>query len=168
NLRSGQLQIVDQVAATDAGTIEADPHLRLAKHAAAAYRTLQFNLNHGPRANTPLGKDPRVRMALEKAIDRNAINQVIFDGLFVPNNQTEVPNSLFWDPEHPVPERDVEGAKALLRQAGVKQPTFTLQLANTTIDAQIGEIIQAMARDAGFEVKLEQLETNTGNMADLA
>jgi peptide/nickel transport system substrate-binding protein len=168
NLRSGQLQIIDQMAATDAAAVKADPHLRLAQHAAAAYRTMQFNLNHGPRAQAPLGKDPRVRMALEKAIDRNAINQVVFDGLFVPNNQTEVPKSLFWNPDHPVPERDLDGARALLQQAGLEHVAFTLQLANTLLDAQIGEIIQAMARDAGFDIKLEQLEANTGNVADLA
>ncbi|SDR53646.1 peptide/nickel transport system substrate-binding protein [Rhizobiales bacterium GAS113] len=168
NLQTGQLQIIDQMSATDVVTVKADPHLQLAQHVAVAYRTLQFNLNHGPRAETPLGKDPRLRMALEKAIDRNAINQVVFEGLFVPNNQAEVPHSLFWNPDHPVPERDLEGAKALLRQAGVQRAAFTLELANTPIDAQIGEVIQAMAREAGFDIKLEQLEANTGNVANLA
>ncbi len=168
NLRSGQLQIIDQMAATDAAGVKADPHLRLAQHVAAAYRTLQFNLNHGPRAETPLGRDPRVRAALEKAIDRAAINQVVFDGLYIPNNQTEVPHSLFWNPDHPVPARDLNGAQALLREAGVSRATFTLQLANTPIDAQIGEVIQAMAKDAGFDIKLEQLESNTGTARDIA
>jgi peptide/nickel transport system substrate-binding protein len=71
NLRSGRLQLIDQLAATDVPVIKADPRLRLAQHVAAAYRTLQFNLNHGPRSETPLGRDPRVRKALDKAIDRS-------------------------------------------------------------------------------------------------
>jgi peptide/nickel transport system substrate-binding protein len=168
NLQTGQLQLIDQMAASDVAAMKGDPHLRTAQHAAAAYRTLQFNLNHGPRAQTPLGKDVRVRMALEKAIDRNALNQVVFEGLFVPNNQSEVPHSLFWNPDHPVPERDLDGARTLLQQAGVKRLAFTLELANTPVDAQIGEVIQAMARDAGFDINLEQLEANTGNAANLA
>jgi peptide/nickel transport system substrate-binding protein len=168
NLQSGELQIVDQLAATDAAVVKADPHLRLAQHAVAAYRTLQFNLGHGVRSQTPLGKDARVRKALEKAIDRNALTQAVFDGLFIPNNQTEVPKSFYWNSDHPVPERDLDGARALLREAGVDHLTLGLQLANTTMDAQIGEVIQAMAREAGFDIKLEQLETNTGNVADLA
>jgi peptide/nickel transport system substrate-binding protein len=168
NLQSGELQIIDQLATSDATLVKADPHLRLAQHDAAAYRTLQFNLHHGPRADTALGKDPRVRMALAKAIDRNVINQAVFDDLFIPNNQSEVPHSFFWDQDHPVPERDVDGAQALLREAGVSRVAFTLQLANTTVDARIGEVVQAMARDAGFDIKLEQLETNTGYAADLA
>lgn len=168
NLRSGQLDIIDQVSATDTAIVKADPHLRLAQHAAAAYRSLQFNLNHGPRADTPLGKDQRVRQALAKAIDRNALNQVVFDGLFVPNNQTEAPGSRYWNPAHPVPERDLDGARALLRAAGVSQLAFTLQIANTTIDAQIGGVLQAMVAEAGFDMKLAQVESNAGNVADLA
>jgi peptide/nickel transport system substrate-binding protein len=168
NLQSGELQIVDQLAATDAAVVKADPHLRLAQHGAAAYRTLQFNLAHGHRSETPLGKDPRVRRALEKALDRKALNDAVFEGLFIPNNQSELPNSTYWDPEHKLPERDAEGARALLQEAGVDHLTFALQLANTTIDAQIGEVVQAMAREAGFDIKLEQLETNTGYAADLA
>ena len=168
NLKAGQLQIIDQLAATDAASLKADPHLRVAQHVAAAYRTLQFNLGHGPRSQTPLGKDARVRSALEKAIDRGALNQAVFDGLFVPNNQAEVPHSQFWDPDHPVPERDLEGAKALLRQAGVEHPSYTLQLANTTVDGQIGEVVQAMASEAGFDIRLEELEANTGNAKALA
>jgi len=168
NLRSGQLHIIDQMAATDAAAVGADPHLRLAQHVAAAYRTLQFNLHHGLRAAAPLAKDVRLRQALEKAIDRNALNQAVFDGLFVPNNQTEVPHGAFWNPEHPVPERDLAGAQALMRQAGVERVAFTLQLANSPVDAQIGEVLQAMAKDAGFDIKLEQLEVNTSYAADLA
>ena len=168
NLQSGELQIVDQLAATDAAVVKAAPRLRLAQHGAAAYRTLQFNLDHGARSQTPLGKDARVREALEKALDRKALNQAVFDGLFIPNNQSELPNSPYWNPGHPVPERDLEGARTLLREAGVNHVSFGLQLANTTTDAQIGEVVQAMAREAGFDIKLEQLETNTGNAADLA
>jgi peptide/nickel transport system substrate-binding protein len=168
NLQSGQLQIIDQVAPTDAAAVKANAKLRLAQHMAAAYRTLQFNVHHGPRADTPLGRDPRVRMALEKAIDRAAINQVVFDGLFVPNNQTEGPHSRYWNPDHPVPRRDVAGAKALLKQAGVDRVAFTLQLANSPVDGQIGQVIQSMVAEAGFDVKLEQVEVSASNQQDLA
>jgi peptide/nickel transport system substrate-binding protein len=168
NLRSGELQMIDQLAATDVASVKADPRLRVAQHVAAAYRTLQFNLTHGPRSQTPLGKDVRVRAALDKAIDRNALNQAIFEGLFAPNAQAEVPKSQYWDPAHPVPERDVEGAKTLLREAGAEHPSFVLLLANATLDGQIGQVIQAMASEAGFDIKLEQLEANTGNAKALA
>ena len=168
NLQTGQLQIADQIAPTDAPALQANARLRLARHVSAAYRTMQFNLAHGPRADTPLGRDPRVRQALEKAIDRDAINQVVFNGLFVPSNQTEAPGSRFWDPNHPVGGIDLPGAKALLQQAGVSRVAFTLELSNSPIDGQIGEVIQAMARDAGFDVTLHQVEPNAGGQQNLA
>ncbi|MBB5695475.1 ABC transporter substrate-binding protein [Muricoccus pecuniae] len=168
NLRSGQLQIIDQVAPTDVPDLQSNRRLRLARHVAAAYRTLQFNVAHGPRADTPLGRDPRLRRAFEKAIDREAINQVVFNGLFVPSNQTESPRTRYWNPDHPVGGADIAGSRALLRQAGVARVAFTLQIANTPIDAQIGEVIQSMAREAGFDVKLEQVESNAGNQKNQA
>ncbi len=168
NLQTGQLQIADQIAPTDTPALQANARLRLARHVAAAYRTLQFNLAHGPRADTPLGRDPRVRRALEKAIDRNAINQVVFNNLFVPSNQTEAPTSRYWHPGHAVGEIDLAGARTLLRQAGVTRVAFTLALGNSPVDAQIGEVIQAMARDAGFDVALQQVESNAGNQQNIA
>ena len=72
-------------------------------------------------ADSPL-KDPRVRAALEAAIDRGVLNQVVFDGQFIPSNQFEAPGSRYWDPDHPVPPRDVAKAKALLKEAGQEHP----------------------------------------------
>src|SRR4051794_23058855 len=65
NLQSGQVQIADQIAPNDAATVQGDARLQLAQHTAAAYRSLQFNVAHGPRSDTKLGQDPRVRQALE-------------------------------------------------------------------------------------------------------
>jgi len=130
---------------------------------AAGHRSLQFNLNAGPRAGTALGKDVRVRLALDKAIDRRALSGAVPEGLSVPNNQAEVPGSPFWDPDHPVPGRDLEGAKALLREAGVEHPSFTLDFLDTPPDRRIAEAIRAMAGEAGFDIKLEPLEGRAAN-----
>jgi peptide/nickel transport system substrate-binding protein len=67
----------------------------------------------------------------------------------------------------PVPKRDVARAKALLKEAGVTNPSFTL-LTPTTSDAQrLGLVVQAMAREAGFDVKIQSTEFATSlNMAD--
>ena len=168
NLRSGALQIIDQLAPTDVAAAQADHGLAVARHAAAAYRMLEFNLHHGPRSAAKMMQDPRIRLALDKAIDRRVINQVVFNGMFVPNDQTEVPHSLYWDAARPVPKRDLAGAKALLAQAGVPHPAFTLQLGNNPIDGQVGQVIQSMAGEAGFAVKLEQVDGAAGNQEDMA
>jgi peptide/nickel transport system substrate-binding protein len=67
----------------------------------------------------------------------------------------------------PVPKRDVARAKALLKEAGIEKPSVTL-ITPTTSDAQrIALIVQAMVRDAGFDVKIQSTEFATSlNMAD--
>jgi peptide/nickel transport system substrate-binding protein len=67
----------------------------------------------------------------------------------------------------PVPKRDVERAKQLLKEAGVPNPSFTL-MTPTTSDAQrIAQVVQAMAKDAGFDVKIQSTEFATSlNLAD--
>jgi peptide/nickel transport system substrate-binding protein len=60
-----------------------------------------------------------------------------------------------------------QGARALLKEAGVANPSFTL-VTTTTSDAQrLALVVQAMARDAGFDVKIQATEFATSlNMAD--
>ncbi len=162
NLRAGQLDLIEGVAPTDAGAVKADPNLKLLSAPAVAYQTLLFNLAHGPMADGPFGRDKRVREAFEKSIDRTVLNQVVLDGLMVPSNQTEAPGTTYWNPDIPVPPRDLAGAKALLKAAGVERVPVTLVVGNAPIPLQTAEIIQSMAGEAGFDVKITAMEANAG------
>src|SRR5215475_7689609 len=82
NLKSGSLDLIERLAATDMPAVRADKSLKLSELPDLSYQGLTINLANGERANTPLAKDPRVRRALEFAIDRDAINQVVFNGEF--------------------------------------------------------------------------------------
>jgi peptide/nickel transport system substrate-binding protein len=160
NLQAGQLDMIEEIAPTDAVKVQQDQRLQLAKVTALGYEAMMINLGNGPGADSPLARDVRVRAALEAALDRDAINQVAASGLFVPDNQSELPTSRYFNTDLPVPPRDVARAKALLQQAGVEHPSFTLRVLNTPLDRQIGEIIQSMAAEAGFTVKVQAGETN--------
>src|SRR5215217_4575791 len=119
NLRSGGLDMMERVLATDIKTVRDNPKLRLSKAVSLGYVGLTINLGNGPKANTPLAKDARVRRALELSIDRDAINQVVFNGEFVPGNQWVNPQSPWYMKEFPIPKRDIAKAKALMKEAGV-------------------------------------------------
>ena len=82
-------------------------------------------------------------------------------------NQWVAPSNAFYAKNVPMPKRDIARAKALLKEAGVPNPSFTL-VTPTTSDAQrLALVIQAMARDAGFDVKIQSTEFATSlNMAD--
>jgi peptide/nickel transport system substrate-binding protein len=156
NLQAGQLDMVERLGPTDVATVKKNPQLKLISTPALAYYSMSVNL---AAADNPL-KDPRVREALEDSIDRVALNQVVFDGQFIPSNQFEAPHSTYWDADHPVPPRDLAKAKALLKEAGQAHPSFTLLVDNSPVQQQVGQVIQSMADEAGFDVKLQSAEAN--------
>ena len=122
------------------------------------YQGITFNIANGPRAANPFGRDKRVRAALDLAIDRKILNEVVNGGEFQIGNQAVPPTSFYYDQALPVPPRDVAGAKALLKEAGVTNPTITLLVPNADGDRQSAEVIQSMAREAGIEVKVQLTE----------
>ena len=159
NLQAGTLDIVDKLAPPDMAQVQADPKLRVLTRPSLGYQPVALNVGNGPGADNPFGRDARVREAFEKSIDREAINQVVFEGKFVPSNQTEAPGSRYWDPARPVPPRDLDGAKRLLKEAGVTRVPIAFVTNNDPVNVQIGEMIQAMAGEAGFDVKVVSLDS---------
>jgi len=156
NLQAGQLDMIERMGPTDAAQVKANPKLRLIAQAALAYYTLALNLAEG----SPL-HDPAVREALEASIDREALNQVVMDGQFIPSNQFEAPGSRYYNAARPVPPRDLARAKALLARTGTPHPAFTITVGNQPVESQAAQVIQSMASEAGFEVKLRAVEANT-------
>ena len=94
NLKSGSLDLIERALATDLKEIKADPRLKLATQIEIGYQGLTLNLANGDTGkNGPFGKDPRVRQALEAAIDRKALSDVVFSGEVLPGNQWISPKS---------------------------------------------------------------------------
>jgi peptide/nickel transport system substrate-binding protein len=161
SLRSGDIDLIERLSPSDIPTVKSDANLKVIDGPSTAFDLISINTNHGDDANNPLGKSAKVRQAYELSLDRNAINQVAYEGFFVPGNQPEPVGTQFYDAAHPVPERDVAKAKALLAEAGTPNPSFTLAVANSPILAQVSQMIQSMAAEAGFDVKIQTLESST-------
>jgi peptide/nickel transport system substrate-binding protein len=162
NLRSGGLDLIERVLATDIKTVRDDPQLKLSKAVQLGYLGLTMNLANGPKADNSLGKDARVRRALELAIDREALNQVVFNGEFVPGNQWVNPTHPYYQQAFPIPKRDVAKAKALLKEAGVNGPiTIDFMVPNGPETRAVAEVVQSMAAEAGFDLKIRITEFAT-------
>ncbi|WP_198372980.1 ABC transporter substrate-binding protein [Roseomonas rosulenta] len=155
NLRAGQLDIIERLSPSDVAEARRDRRLQVVDATAIAYQTLAINTATGAL------RDPRVREALERSIDRAVINQVALEGLFVPSNQPEAPGTPFHFADLPPPPRDPARARALLRAAGHDRFAFTLKVANSPVEAQVAQIIQAMAAEGGFDIRIETLEAST-------
>jgi peptide/nickel transport system substrate-binding protein len=162
NLRSGQLDFIERVAPSDVPNLRNDTRFKLAKIVEIGYQGITINVGKSDLAQkNPLGKDPRVREAFELSLDREAIVKVAMDGEAQVGNQWVAPNNRYYAKSVPVRKRNVERAKQLLREAGVTNPSFTL-MTPTTSDAQrIAQVVQAMAKDAGFDIKIQSTEFAT-------
>jgi peptide/nickel transport system substrate-binding protein len=158
NLRAGDLNIIERVAPSDAKAVKDDPGLRLAPVTGLGYQSLSFNLANGARANTPFAKDKRVREALDLAIDRDAINQVVGEGMFQPAYQPFPPASFAYDKRFERGGRDPKKAKELLKAAGFDRVKLEITFGNNTTMQQVYELIQAMGAEAGFDISLKPVE----------
>ena len=162
NLRSGQLDFIERVATSDIAKLATESRFKVSKITEIGYQGITINTGKSDKAQgNPLGRDNRVREAFELSLDRQGLVQVVMDGEAVAGNQWVPPTSSFYHKGNPVPKRDVAKAKALLQQAGIPNPSFTL-MTPTTSDAQkIAQVVQAMAKEAGFDVKIQSTEFAT-------
>jgi peptide/nickel transport system substrate-binding protein len=163
NLKSGGLDISERMLATDIKDIRADPKLRLATALELGYQGITINMGDNERAKaTPLGRSAKVRQALSLAIDRDALNQVVFNGEFVPGNQWVNPEHPYFQASFPVPKRDLAKAKALLKEAGVTAPfTVDFMVPKGAETGAVAEMVQAMAADIGITMKIRVTEFAT-------
>jgi peptide/nickel transport system substrate-binding protein len=162
NLRSGSLDMIERVLATDIKTVRDNPKLKLVTAVELGYQGLTINLSNGPKADTPLAKDARVRQAFELSIDRDALNQVVFNGEFVVGNQWINPTNPYYQQAFPVPKRDVVKAKALLKEAGVTgRMSLDFMVPNNPETRQVAEVLQSMVAETGFDLKIRVTEFAT-------
>lgn len=161
NLKSGGLDLIERVLATDLKDVRADSRLKVSSAVELGYQGITLNIGKD-QAKGPLSQSAKVRQALDLAIDREALNQVVFNGEFKPGNQWISPDHPYYQQDFPVRARDVGKAKALLKEAGVTLPVnvdFMVPKGPETEAA--AQVIQSMAAEAGFNLKIRVTEFAT-------
>jgi peptide/nickel transport system substrate-binding protein len=154
NLKAGTSDITEYIAPTDVAAVKSDAKLKLVVSDALGYASITNNLD-----NTPYGKNPLVRQAFDAAIDRAALVNVVFSGMYAPSVQPVSQSSPFYDEALTPPPRDVAKAKALLQKAGVALPVKVELLTPNQPDIlQAAEVVQSMVAEAGFEVRIQAIE----------
>src|SRR5712692_2268814 len=168
NLRSGQLDFIERLAGSDVAGLRSDSRFKIDRIVEIGYQGITINIGNGDQAQAnPLGRDARVREAFELSLDRDALVKVAMDGEAVTGNQWVSPANRYYARNVPIPKRNVAKARALLAAAGVPNPSFTL-MTPTSSDAQrIAQVVQAMAKDAGLDIRIQSTEFATSlNLAD--
>ena len=161
NLKSGGLDLIERVLATDIKDVRADSRLKLSTALELGYFGLTINIAND-KSKGSLSQSEKVRQALDLSIDREAINQVVFNGEFTPGNQWVSPEHPYYQKTFPIPKRDVTKAKALLKEAGVALPvTVDLMAPKGAENEAVAQVIQSMAAEAGFDLKIRLIEFAT-------
>ncbi|QKV54192.1 ABC transporter substrate-binding protein [Comamonas antarctica] len=156
-----------QVAALMAGDIDCFP--RVSPRSVAQFKSNpRFEVQvSGSRAKTIMAmnnarkplNDVRVRRAIAAAIDRKVVIDGAAEGYGVPIGSYYVPTAFGYVDTTGVNPFDLEKAKALLAEAGVKLPlTLTMTLPPAPYARQGGEIIAAQLAKIGIQVKLQNVE----------
>ena len=170
NLKSGPARLHRADGAVRrAGAARSDSRFKISKITEIGYQGITINVGKSDLAQkNPLGKDPRVREAFELALDRDGIVQVVMEGEATVGNQWVAPNNPFYAKNLPIPKRDVARAKQLLQRGRACRTRRVTLMTPTTADAQkIAQVVQAMVKEAGFDVKIQSTEFATSlDMAD--
>jgi peptide/nickel transport system substrate-binding protein len=161
NLKSGGLDLIERVLATDIKDVRSDPNLVLSTAPELGYLGLTINIKNDKNKGA-LSQSEKVRQALDLSIDREAVNQVVFNGEFTPGNQWISPQHPYYQTAFPIRPRDIEKAKALLKEAGVTPPvTVDMMVPKGSENEAVAQVIQSMAAEAGFELKIRVIEFAT-------
>jgi peptide/nickel transport system substrate-binding protein len=165
NVSSGAAQIGERMAATDVDKMKRDPNLGLLQATTLGYQGIDLNVGNANGAgkapgtvDTPFARSPQLRQAFALAIDRDTINRVVFQGRNTPGCTPISPTSPYRD-SRGCPRADVQRAKQLVSQSGVATPIHVnLTVANNTDATRLGQVIQSMEKQVGFDVAIQPQE----------
>src|SRR2546422_503913 len=160
NLRSGDIDVMHQVSPTDATAIKREGRFEMTNVTGLGYQGITINLrNKTGKQNppgdlgTPLANDPRVREAFDYSIDREALNQVAWEGQYTPGCTPVSPVSPFYDKSRKCPVRDVARAKKLLADAGLAGGySFEMTVVNDPQQRRVGGRVQQKAPAGGLHI----------------
>jgi peptide/nickel transport system substrate-binding protein len=161
NLKSGGLDLIERVLATDIKEVRADNRLKLSTALELGYFGITINIANDKNKG-PLSQSEKVRQALSLSIDREALTQVVFNGEFIPGNQWVSPEHPYYQKNFPIPKRDIAKAKALLKESGAALPvTVDFMVTKGAENEAVAQVIQSMAAEAGIDMKIRLIEFAT-------
>lgn len=155
-LLTGGVDIAAGVPSTDIARIEGVDGLSVEQ--AKIQRVLHIIMRMTEGSITA---DPKVREAIDLAIDNQVIIDSIAGGAGIPTRTSVTPGNFGSDPSlYETFEYDQERARALLKEAGYENGA-KVSFSSSVQYKEVAEVVAAMLTDVGFEVNLEILEASS-------
>jgi peptide/nickel transport system substrate-binding protein len=153
-LETGEVDAVMNIPPNQAERLGMNPSIRLEYPSSVRVLYAGFNTSEGPLA------DPRVRRALNLAVNKNAIVDSILQGTGQVSTAPIVP-AVFGHTAAGPYEYNPTRARQLLAQAGYPNGfdvTFYHPTGRYPLDATVAEAVQAMLAEVGVDATLQTLE----------
>jgi peptide/nickel transport system substrate-binding protein len=149
-VKSGQADLLFNVAATSVPALKDDKNIRLLQSGAGTSYTFSMQID------TPPFDKPQVRQALKAVIDRQAMVNIVMLGFAEPGNDNPVPPAWGSAYTHDVPPQNIEKAKQLLTEAGYPNGIDIDLFTSEGIPGMVkfSEVFQQMAAQAGIRINL--------------
>ena len=169
-LLADDLDVIEYVPTADLKRVRSTPRYRLEQK--VSWRTIFFTLDQRPevppgvtdKGGRPLARnpfaDPRVRQAIAKSINRQAIVDRVMDGAAVPASNLVAPPVFGHAADLKPDAYDVEGARKLLAEAGFSGGFTTVLAAPNNRylnDDQIAQTVAQLLARVGIEAKLQTM-----------
>lgn len=157
-LQNNELNISRDFPASAIATIEADENLDIFSHDCGMIYFLQFNLRENA---IPELKDQRVRQAINYCLDKEAMIIVGEEGNGVASRSIASKVASGYGDNIPAYDRDVEKAKALMKEAGYENGFDIGKLiCREGKDQKVAEIALGNLAEIGITCTIETVENN--------
>lgn len=163
-LKNGEVDLISHLPPDQIATIEADPDLHLEGMVTALFHVLMYN------ANNPAMADKRLRQALNLAVDRDLLNEALWQGkAIVPSTHTYPQYGALHMPELETFRHDPEAARRLVAESSYDGTPirFDTSVSSYTNGLLAAQAIQQMWSDIGVEMKLNVTERFTAADPDM-
>jgi len=164
-LKAGDLQSLDGIDSTQLAGIRADSKLRIIKQTGLGYQGLTVNIGNKngllkgySNVGTPIAANANLRKAFEEAIDRKAMNKVVFGGTVLPGCGPISPSSAWFDSSIKCTPYDPNDAKKLVSSSGVSNPTVHLMVPTGSVALRQAQFLQAEEKAVGINVVIDSTD----------
>ena len=182
DIKSGTIDAAMNLVPTQIKQLQSDPDVKARAVATDAFDELAFNCYTGPSLGNPVLRDVKFRQALNYAVDKQKLVDIVMMG-YTTAGTTIIPPNYYHDPdwhwEPPANEKytfDLAKARQLLDAAGYKDTDgdgiredkqgkpIVLGLITrdeSTGEQQEGKFIAGWFKDIGIKVKLSVMDSST-------
>ena len=154
-LETGEIDIATPISSVDEENIKNNPKLQLLTKPSISYSYIGMNMTKAPL------NDIRVRKAINYAIDKQAIIDVILNGNGKIATSPIAPGVFGFTDKTKNYEYNVEKAKELMKEAGYENGfTTSILVFSGEANTQTAEIVQAYLKEIGIDLKIEIVEVS--------